>query len=92
MGPAQHTGGAEPFGLETGHAGLDAKFFGRAVGGNDYAIAAPAAADPDGPPGQGRVQRDFATGEERISVHMQNTLVARAHWQKRFYPSRAIRP
>ncbi len=49
MRTAQNAARTKPLRLEARHAGLDAEFFGRAVGGDDDAVAAPAAADPDRP-------------------------------------------
>ena len=76
---AENAIGAKPLGLEAGGASLDAVFFGKPVGGNDDAIAASAAANPDGPAFQLGIERDFATGEERISVNVQYAVEARGH-------------
>jgi hypothetical protein len=67
------------FRFKTSGAGFDAIFFRLPVGGNHNAIAAPAATDPHRTPLQLRIERDFATGEERISVNVQNAVVAGAH-------------
>ena len=47
MRTAQNAARAKPLRLEARHAGLDAEFFGRAIGRDDDAVAAPAAADPN---------------------------------------------
>ena len=75
MRPAQHAARAKPFRLETRHAGFDAKLFGQPVGRDDDAVAAPAAADPDGAALQLIVERDFATGKKTVAIHMQNPVV-----------------
>jgi hypothetical protein len=49
VGAAEDAFRAKSRGFEAGHAGLDTEFLGDAVGGDDNAVATPAAADPDGP-------------------------------------------
>ena len=51
--------------------------FGRMLDGamDDDAIAASPAADPDGPAFEFAVERDLATGEETVAIHMQNPVV-----------------
>jgi len=52
---------------------------GEPIGGDDDAITTPTTADPDGAAFQLGVERDLATGEEGISVNVQNAIVAGAH-------------
>ena len=85
MRAAQETVRAKPFRLETGRAGFDAVFFRLPVGGNHNAVAASAAADPHRTPLQLGIKRNLATGEERISVNVQNAVVAGAHRQQTRY-------
>ncbi len=87
---AEDAVGAKALGLEAGGAGLDAVFFGEAVGGDDDAVAAPAAANPDGPAFQPGIERDLATGEEGISVDVQDAIVFRHgfHRSTRLSPRR----
>ena len=92
MGAAQDAGWAKPFRLETGRAGLDAVFLRLPVGRNHNAVAAPAATNPHGPAFKLRIERDFATGEERISVNVQNAVVAGAHRQQTRYRIARRRP
>ena len=61
---AQDAAGAKAFGFKAGGAGLDAVFLGEPVGGDDDAVAAPAAADPHRAAFQLGIERDLATGEE----------------------------
>ena len=82
---AQDAGRAKPFRLETGGAGFDAVFLRLPVRRNHDAVAAPAAANPYRTPLQLGIKRDFATGEERISVNVQNAVVAGAHRQQTRY-------
>ena len=89
---AEDAAGAEPLRLEAGGAGLDAVFLGEPVGGNDDAIAASAAANPDGPAFQLGIERDFATGEETVAIHMQDSVVVPAHGQKTRYALCPVRP
>ena len=72
--PAQNAARTKPLRLETRHAGFDAEFFRRAIGRDDDAVAAPAAADPDGTALQFLIQRDFATREEAVAVHVQDAI------------------
>src|SRR5580704_14459529 len=90
MRSAEHTRGAKTRGLETGHAGLDAEFFGDAVGGNDNAIATPAAADPDGPALQFGIEGDFAACKKAVGVHMQDAIFL-AHARQSIYAESARR-
>ena len=76
---AEDAAGTEPFCLKASRAGFDAESFGEPVGRDDDAVAASAAADPDGPALQLGIERDFATGEEGISVNVQNPVVPSAH-------------
>ena len=64
------------YGLRKLDAGLDAVFFGLAVGGDDDAVAAADAANPDGAPLQLRIERDLGTGEEGTSVNVQDAIVS----------------
>ena len=89
---AEDAAGAKSFRLETGGAGLDAVFLGDPVGGDDDTVAAPAATDPDGPAFQLGIERDFATGEETIAIHMQDSVVVPAHGQKTRYALCPVRP
>jgi hypothetical protein len=68
-------------------------FFGRAIGGNDDAVPAPAAAHPDRAALQLGIQGDFATGEEAVAIHVQDAVGRfRIHGQTliepKFRPSR----
>ena len=72
MRAAQNTTGTNPSGLKARHARLDAEFFGRPVGRDDNAVAAPSAADPHGPALQFFIERDFATRKKTVAIHMQN--------------------
>lgn len=81
---------AKAFGFEAGGAGLDAVFFGETIGGDDDAVAAPAATDPDGATFQLGVERDLATGEEGISVDVQNAIGPRRTGHKYLF-NREIR-
>ena len=92
MRTAQDTGRAKPFRLKTGRAGLDAVFLRLPVGRNNDAVAAPATADPHRTPLQFGIERDFATGEEGISVNVQNAVVASAHRQQTRYRIARWRP
>jgi hypothetical protein len=92
MRAAQDTVRAKPFRLETGRAGFDAVFFRLPVGRNHDAVAAPAAANPHRTPLQLGIKRDFATGEEGISVNVQNAVVAGAHRQQTRYRIARWRP
>ena len=92
MRAAQHTTRTKPLRLETGRASLDAEFLRQPVCGNHDAITAPATADPHRPPLQLRIKRDFTTGEERISVNVQNAIVAGAHRQETRYSIVRRRP
>jgi hypothetical protein len=69
---AQHAPRTKPRCLEARHAGLDAELFGHAIGGNDDAIAAPSAADPDRAALQLGMAGNLATGEETVAVHVQD--------------------
>ena len=85
MRAAQNPGRTKPFGLETGRAGFDAVFFRLPVGGYHNAVAPSSPADPHRTPFQLGIERNFATGEERISVNVQNAVVAGAHRQQTRY-------
>ena len=80
MGFAEDAAGTEPFRLKASCARFDAESFGEPIGRNDDAVAAPATANPYGTAFQLGIERDFATGEEGISVDMQNAIVTSAHW------------
>ena len=69
----QHAMRTKAPGLKTGGASPDAKPLGQAVGGNHDAVAFAAAADPHRPARERRVHRDFATGEKRVAIDMQNS-------------------
>ena len=71
---AEDAAGAKALRLEAGGAGLDAEFLCQPVGGDDDAVAAPAAADPDGAAFQLGIERDFATGEEAVAINMQDAV------------------
>ena len=89
---AENAIGTETLRLEAGGAGLDAVFLGEPVGGDDNTVATPAAADPDGTAFQLGIERDLATGEETIAIHMQDSVVVPAHGQKTRYALCPVRP
>ena len=70
--PAQNPLRAKPLRFEARHAGFDAEFFCRAIGGDDDAVPAPAAADPDRAALQLLIQGNLATGEEAVAIHVQD--------------------
>jgi hypothetical protein len=77
----------KPFRFEARHTGFDAEFFGVPVGRNDDAVPPPAAADPNRSPLQLVVERDLATGEEAVAIHVQNPVGCfRAHGQTLIEP------
>ena len=67
---AEHPARTKFLRLKTCHAGFDAEFFGRAIGGNDNAVATPPAAHPDRAALQFGMQGDLATGEEAVAIHV----------------------
>lgn len=69
---AQNTVRAKPFSLETGHAGCYAELLRLAVGCYYDAVAVPTAADPYRPALQFFVQGNLATGEETVTVNVQD--------------------
>jgi hypothetical protein len=59
---------------------LDAVFLCLSVGGDDNAVTVSSAAHPHGAAFQLGIERNLATGEEGVSVQMQNAVVTSAHW------------
>ena len=92
MRAAQDTVRAKPLRLKTGRAGFDAVFLGLPVGRNHDAVSAPPSANPHRTPLQFGIKRDFTTGEEGISVNVQNAVVAGAHRQQTRYRIARRRP
>src|SRR5690242_9819892 len=74
MRTAQHPARTNPLCFKTGHAGGDAKFLGRSIGGDHNTIAASPATNPHGTALKSVVERNFAAREKTVAVHMQNSV------------------